>query len=172
MLIDRAGIAARIPHQGRMCLLDGVLEWDAERIRCCATSHRDPANPLRAEARLGAACGIEYAAQAMALHAALCTPRDPDARPAERLPQGRLASVRDVTLHVPRLDDVADDLDIVATLLSGDPGSALYGFELRAGGRLLVSGRASVLIRPADGATADPATTGPPAATSTEGTIR
>ena len=44
MLIDRAGIAARIPHQGRMCLLDGVLEWDAERIRCCATSHRDPAN--------------------------------------------------------------------------------------------------------------------------------
>ena len=29
MIVDRAWIAARIPHAGTMCLLDRVLEWDA-----------------------------------------------------------------------------------------------------------------------------------------------
>src|SRR5213075_1172850 len=64
-------IARRIPHQGSMCLLDRVLEWDAEHIRCEATGHSQPDHPLRAHGRLGAACGVEYAAQAMAVHGAL-----------------------------------------------------------------------------------------------------
>ncbi|WP_206685552.1 hypothetical protein, partial [Escherichia coli] len=34
------------------------------RIRCTATSHRDPRNPLRSHGRLASVCGIEYAAQA------------------------------------------------------------------------------------------------------------
>ncbi len=54
-----------------MCLLDAVRDWSAEAITCTATSHTDPANPLRADGRLGAANGIEYAAQAMAIHGAL-----------------------------------------------------------------------------------------------------
>ena len=52
MQLDRAGIAARIPHQGRMCLLDRVLEWDDNRILCSAASHRAGDNPLRAHGRL------------------------------------------------------------------------------------------------------------------------
>jgi predicted hotdog family 3-hydroxylacyl-ACP dehydratase len=31
--LDHAWIAAHIPHSGSMCLLDQVVEWDAERIR-------------------------------------------------------------------------------------------------------------------------------------------
>jgi predicted hotdog family 3-hydroxylacyl-ACP dehydratase len=54
-----------------MCLLDGVLEWDAQHIVCRASSHRDPANPLRVADTRPAACGIEYGAQAMAVHGAL-----------------------------------------------------------------------------------------------------
>ena len=65
-MLDRAGIAARIPHQGSMCLLDAVLDWSPTSIACRAISHADPANPLRADGRLGAEAGIEYAAQAMA----------------------------------------------------------------------------------------------------------
>ena len=42
------GIASRIPHAGRMCLLDRVECWDTQRIRCRARSHRDADNPLRA----------------------------------------------------------------------------------------------------------------------------
>ena len=55
-----------------MCLLDTVVDWSDTSISCSAISHRDPANPLRAEARLGAANGIEYAAQAMAPCQVLC----------------------------------------------------------------------------------------------------
>ena len=72
MPLDHAWIEQHIPHKGRMCLLDEVLSWDAtphplpQRQR---TARRD--NPLRAHGRLGAACGIEYAAQAMAVHGAL-----------------------------------------------------------------------------------------------------
>ena len=35
-----AAIAARIPHQGRMCLLDAVLACTPQHIRCRASSHR------------------------------------------------------------------------------------------------------------------------------------
>ena len=39
MMYDRDWIAKRIPHQGTMCLLDGVASFDEERLVCIATSH-------------------------------------------------------------------------------------------------------------------------------------
>lgn len=68
LLLDRAAIAALIPHDGAMCLLDGVLAWDRTSITCAASSHRAPGNPLAAGCRLDVVCGVEYAAQAMAVH--------------------------------------------------------------------------------------------------------
>ena len=140
MSLDRAWIESRIPHRDRMCLLDSVDIWDATRVVCCATSHRDADNPLRAHGRLGAACGIEYAAQAMAVHGALSV--HGDARP----PNGYLTSVREVVLHVDRLDDVEDRLDVEAVRRSGDGNSILYQFTIRAGARELLHGRAAVLL--------------------------
>ena len=70
-VLDQAWIAAHIPHQGTMCLLDEVVSWDEARIACRASSHRAPDHPLRTHGRLGAACGIESAAQAMAVLGAL-----------------------------------------------------------------------------------------------------
>ena len=58
-MIDRAWIAARIPHQGSMCLLDAVESWDEQQIVCRATSHALPDNPLRAAGSLGVANAIE-----------------------------------------------------------------------------------------------------------------
>ena len=139
-MLDRAAIAARIPHQGSMCLLDAVLAWDSGQIHCRASSHRQPDNPLRAAARLGAACGIEYAAQAMAVHGALLAPAGAPPRP------GYLASVRSVQLAVDRLDDLAQDLDIVAERLSGDENNILYHFRVEHAGDLLLSGRAAVML--------------------------
>lgn len=145
--MNRAWIAARIPHQGRMCLLDEVMEWDAHHIRCRTGSHRDADNPLRAHDRLGIACGIEYAAQAMALHGALAGgaagPRAAADRPSQ---VGLLASVRDVRLQVSRLDDIGSDLICEATHLAGDALTALYEFALRDQDRTLLSGRASVVL--------------------------
>ena len=71
MKLDHAWIAARIPHAGSMCLLDGIEDWAEGFIVCRASSHRLPNNPLRTTNRLGIANGIEYCAQAMAAHGAL-----------------------------------------------------------------------------------------------------
>lgn len=133
-------IAARIPHQGNMCLLDAVTDWSAEHIVCRAVSHTDPAHPLRAAGRLGAANGIEYAAQAMAVHGALVA----GAESAPR--QGYLTSVRSVTLHVERLDDLAGPLEVRAERLSGDANNVLYSFTVGHGGRCLLEGRAAVVL--------------------------
>lgn len=123
-----------------MCLLEQVLEWDASRVVCRATSHRDADNPLRAHGRLGIACGIEYAAQAMAVHGALVVPEVAPPR------IGYLTSVREVVLHVPRLDDIADDLGIEALRLAGDANSIVYRFFVRAGERELLRGRAAIVL--------------------------
>jgi predicted hotdog family 3-hydroxylacyl-ACP dehydratase len=138
--LDRAWIAAHIPHQGTMCLLDGVESWDAQRIVCSTASHRSFDNPLRAHGRLATACGIEYAAQAMAVHGALLAGEDGAVR------QGMLASARGVQAQVARLDDIAEDLTIEAEHVGGDENNLLYRFSIRAIGRLLLEGRAAVVL--------------------------
>ena len=139
-MLNRDWIAAHIPHHGDMCLLDAVTEWSDAAIACRAVSHADPANPLRADGRLGAAAGIEYAAQAMAVHGALLAGTDAPPR------QGYLTSVRSVTLHADRLDDVAGPLDVRAERLSGDANHILYQFSVAAAGRCLLEGRAAVVL--------------------------
>ena len=139
--LDRAWIASHIPHQGRMCLLDEVLGWDAVRITCRATSHRLTDNPLRAHGRLGAACGVEYAAQAMAVHGAIMAHAAGTTARA-----GLLTSVRNLVLRVSRLDDLDADLIASAERLAGDEGSTLYEFTVASGGRELLSGRAGIVF--------------------------
>jgi predicted hotdog family 3-hydroxylacyl-ACP dehydratase len=161
MPLNRAWIEARIPHQGRMCLLDEVLDWSAQRIRCRTATHRAPDNPLRSHGRLGIACGIEYAAQAMALHGALAggAANDVANGAANGAPigvvdalaggpsrVGLLAGVRDVRFLVLRLDDIESDLICEVTHLAGDSLTALYEFALRDRDRSLLSGRASVIL--------------------------
>lgn len=153
MPLDRAWIEQHIPHKGRMCLLDEVLSWDALRIRCRSGSHRAADNPLRAHGRLGVACGIEYAAQAMAVHGALIAASAPLASTMSRVVRGSLggapgylASVRQVRLHVERLDDLAQDLVVLAERITGDDHTLLYAFAVSSGGRPLLEGRASIVI--------------------------
>ena len=144
--LDRDAIARRIPHQGAMCLLDAVLSWSGEGIRCETRSHADPAHPLRAYGRLGAACGVEYAAQAMAMHGALVA-EGLGRPPAETQSRGGyLAGLRAVTLHVERLDDVPGPLTVAAQRITGDANTVLYSFTLDAGNQPLLSGRAIVVL--------------------------
>jgi predicted hotdog family 3-hydroxylacyl-ACP dehydratase len=139
--LDHADIAARIPHHGRMCLLNRLLAWDSDHIECSALGHADPAHPLRLGGVLPAPTAIEYAAQAMALHGTL------NARPGAAPTPGFLASVRQVRLRVPRLDDVPGALRVSAQRLAGDGHQALYSFSLHdERGRLLVDGRATVIL--------------------------
>lgn len=144
--LERSWIESHIPHRGRMCLLDEVIAWDMTMIRCRASSHRLPENPLRAHGRLGAACGVEYAGQAMAAHGAIIA-----ALTGTEALLGYLTSVRNLHLHVARLDDLQDNLLITARRLAGDEGSALYEFALESGRRALLSGRAGIVFDPLSG---------------------
>jgi len=138
--LDRAGIAARIPHAGAMCLLDRLLGWSAGEVRCRAVGHADPAHPLRHGGALPATAAVEYAAQAIALHGALV------AATATATP-GVLVAARGVRLHVARLDDIAGALVVGATRLAGDPGRAIYRFAVAdETGRSLVDGRLTVVF--------------------------
>jgi predicted hotdog family 3-hydroxylacyl-ACP dehydratase len=140
VLLNHDWIARHIPHAERMCLLDEVLEWDARHIRCRSSSHRAPDNPLRAHGRLGAACGIEYAAQSMAVHGALLAGTGPAGG------HGYLASVRSVSLFVERLDDLESDLIAIATRITSDNALALYEFSVSDAQRILLNGRATVIL--------------------------
>jgi len=161
MPLDRQWIEQHIPHKGRMCLLDEVLSWDATRIRCRSASHRARDNPLRSYGRLGAACGIEYAAQAMAVHGALMAASAPLASTVATSVRGSLgavlgylASVRNVVLYVPRLDDLESDLIAAAQRITGDGRTVLYEFSVSSALQVLLSGRASIVFDAAFGAQA------------------
>jgi predicted hotdog family 3-hydroxylacyl-ACP dehydratase len=143
MLVTRAEIAALIPHAGTMCLLDGVVSWDENRIRCVSRSHLDTGNPLRAGGRLPAVCGIEYAAQAMAVHGGLA------GKIRGRPLAGFLASVRDVTCRRDRLDDLDGSLFVEAVRALGDEAHVIYEFRLWVGEMEVLSGRAAVVLDPA-----------------------
>lgn len=139
--MNKEEICARIPHAGSMCLLDRVETWGPEGISCTASSHRDAHNPLRSHGRLHAVCGLEYAAQAMAVHGSLISGANGD-----KPKIGFLASVRELQLHVERLDTTEDVLHINAQRLNHIEGISVYGFEVTAGSRMLLSGRAAVKL--------------------------
>ncbi|MDP9065114.1 MAG: 3-hydroxylacyl-ACP dehydratase [Pseudomonadota bacterium] len=123
-----------------MCLLDEVVHWNEVRISCRIGGHRDPNNPLRAAGRLGVVCGIEYAAQTMAVHGAL-------SHGAGSPAAGFLAAVRNVQMLIDRLDDVAGALICDAVRAAGDHVTALYDFELRSSTVCLLRGRATVVLQ-------------------------
>lgn len=136
--LNADALCALIPHAGTMCLLGRVVHWDHEAIHCLAESHRDPANPLRRLGQLPIIAGVEYAAQAMAVHAALAGGR------ARRV--GYIGALRDVRWTVERLDDIADPLQIHAGQVLGAAQGAIYTFSVRRGPLELLQGRASVLF--------------------------
>jgi predicted hotdog family 3-hydroxylacyl-ACP dehydratase len=138
--MTRAEIAAVIPHGGAMCLLDEVLSWDDARIRCLSRTHREPGNPMRIAGELRAVCGIEYAAQAMAVHGGLT------GGVVSRPRAGYMASLRDVECTAVLLDEFEGDLLVDAERLMGEASRVIYGFEVRVGATRVLSGRAAVVL--------------------------
>jgi predicted hotdog family 3-hydroxylacyl-ACP dehydratase len=133
-------VANLIPHQGAMCLLDSIDNWDARSIVCSATSHWRPDHPLKGSSGLHAVCAIEYGAQAVAAHARLLAGTDPG---PHRL--GFLASVRDVVMSGLRLDDLDDPLTVRAErILSQDDGH-IYEVTVTAGPNPILTGRIMVM---------------------------
>lgn len=129
-----------VPHCDAMCLLNRVIDCSDDQIVCGAFSHCDVHNPLREEDQLRSVVGIEYAAQAMAVHGAL---RDTG---AEKPVVGFLGAVNDLELLVSRLDIYDGEMIVEAECLVRSEAGMLYRFELRCCDAVLVRGRATVVL--------------------------
>lgn len=141
MTIDRSTWAERIPHRGRMALIERVLSYDADGIVAESDTHRALDHPLRRDGRLHAVHLCEYGAQAMAVHGALIAL---DAGAGVR--PGLLVALRDVELRVARIDDLSAALSIQARRQHADVNAWLYGFEIRHRGDTIAVGRAMVML--------------------------
>lgn len=136
--LDHDQLCRMIPHDGSMCLLDSVVEWNEEKISCRSISQCDPDNPLLKDRLLPAISGVEFAAQAMAVHGALL--QKDEAPPASAY----LAALRNVNLHCEYLHE-QPDLFLNCHRLGGDSNGFIYAFEVTNGTTLLLDGRATVI---------------------------
>lgn len=137
-MLDRNAIARLIPHGGNMVLLDKVNAWSDTEISCTTFTHLRADNPLRRRGRLASVCGVEYGAQAMAVHGGLVDGRG---RP------GFLASLRHVQFKTDRLDNLDSELAVSARLLHRESNGAVYAFTVGANGEVVVSGQATVFLK-------------------------
>jgi len=141
-MLGREEIQQLVPHQGGMCLWDEVLSWSPQAITLRACNHRDPQHPLRCDNQLRAIHLCEYGAQAMAVHGGL---RGRELGGPVR--PGMLVALRDVQLHVARIDDLPDALQATSQVLVEGAGSQQYAFRIHHREQLLAEGRAAVMLQ-------------------------
>ncbi len=147
MQISKERLCELIPHFGNMCLLNEVSSWDDNTITCLSKSHLDPKNPLRDDDGLACINAIEYAAQAIAIHAALNQQNDVESATSSK---GYLVQVKNVTFKNIDLSLLNDNLTITATQIFMTPTSLVYNFLIADQGRsnveTLMTGRIMIFI--------------------------
>ena len=134
-------VASLVPHQGSMCLLERVIEWDDRHVVLETATHRSPSNPLRSNGRLRSLALCEYGAQAMAVHGGLR-----GSVSGVKPKPGMLVSLRAVKFTRDYVEDLPGDLRVEAVCLQADAGSLQYSFVVRHGETLLAEGRAAVVL--------------------------
>ena len=140
MSLNLGAIENLIPHAGEMVLLDRIVSYQAYSLHARSSSHLRASNPLRHGQKLPISAGIEYAAQAAAVHGALTAQPSGSKRP------GFLALVKETRWYVDRLDDIASELDIRVTQLSVQTASVMYSFQVSAEENTLMAGRLAVFF--------------------------
>lgn len=86
--------------------------------------------------------GLEYAAQAMAVHVGLTTDIS-----EENASLGYLGAVRDLQIGSCTFQQFAEDLTIEARLLLEQRMSFMYSFSMKTNQIMLLQGRASIFIK-------------------------
>lgn len=146
--LTRGQILALIPHQGAMCLLDSVVEWDRAHIHCRSeTHHIERPHPLRRHDGIAAVHLIEYAAQAVAVHGGLLAGLSGERRRSA----GVLAGLRDVVWVGDRVDAITAPLHIHVYRELGSPQGMIYRFAVKSAGLARACGWLTIM-RNANGA--------------------
>ena len=131
-------VARLLPHAGAAVLLDDVDGWSTTAIACTSRLASRTTNPLSRDGVISAVCGVEYAAQTMAVHGALLAGGTPQ--------PGLLVSIRDVELLSPLPVTPCNVVCIQANMLRRDLRSATYAFGVGSLDTELVNGLASVMF--------------------------
>jgi predicted hotdog family 3-hydroxylacyl-ACP dehydratase len=136
-MLTRQHWSNRVPHTDDMALIDAVVDWTETTIHAIGERHRPDTHPLRSTAGLHAVHLAEYGAQALAVHASLLGEAGGRA--------GRLVSVRDMQLAVEYVDLSQGRLEVHAERIYVDDRGAQYLFKIEQQGRMLASGRVTVM---------------------------
>lgn len=140
MMPDRSRIERLVPHAGSMCLLDGVVEWDAMHIVCRAPEP-DAGHPLARGGGVPAIAAAEYAAQATAVHGALL---DDASEPRA----GLLAKLMEMELHGACFPAGGGALTVRVEVLSRVARGCLYAFHVAGTSQPIATGRLIVAFPP------------------------
>lgn len=142
-MIGQAEISTLIPHGPGMSLIDEIVEWDQQFLAARTLSHTLPDNPLRGNEGLHCIHLIEYAAQCMAVHAAL----NEGVGVGQPMVVGALKNVR---LSDVGLSELSSTLVIqVHMIMAGNTG-AIYDFSVEHIDAAVASGRVTLLVNPAN----------------------
>ncbi|MDX2507533.1 MAG: hydroxymyristoyl-ACP dehydratase [Gammaproteobacteria bacterium] len=139
-LLNKQDIEQRLPHAGKMSLLHKVIRSDQNSLTAQAISHMESDNPLRIEGKIAMVNGIEYAAQAMAVHGSLLS----------ETRAGYLATVRNIDIKVPYFPETGSPLIIAVQLLMSNDNGFTYQFHLSCEQQSLISGKITVFLTHTD----------------------
>lgn len=148
MQLNKETLCHLIPHHGNMCLLDAVDFYDLETIACSTMSHCLSDNPLRDDTGLPSINGIEYGAQAIAIHAALI---NKNKNSTENAQSGYLVQVKDVNFKFCDLSLYSTPLKIEANQIFMADTNLIYGFKLSHEGDCVIDGRITIFMPASNG---------------------
>lgn len=140
-MLDKTEIAERVPHDGTMCLIDKVLNWDQNMICCTTSSHHQIDNPLRNRGQLSAINLLEYGAQAMAIHGSLIHQHNEPF-------SGYLAAIRSATFTCEFIHKIQHDLIISAFSEMQSENGVIYTLNIQTDvNNALMEARAMVIYQ-------------------------
>ncbi len=142
MNIQKDELCGLIPHTGTMCLLDQVESWDEEHIVCNTLTHQLTDNPLRKNEHLHVVHGLEYGAQAMAVHGGLLARKN-----NEKMKPGYLVAIRNAKFHIDHLESIKTALTVKAHQLLVSDGSLIYEYSISSDDKILLEARATVITQ-------------------------
>lgn len=144
-------IEQHLPHAGKMSLLDKVCHADSSWLSATATSHLNGDNPLRFNGKLASINGIEYAAQAMAIHGFLLSEEKQagslsNEKKEDSIQAGYIATVRNIEIYTPFFPQSESVIMIEVNQLMSDKNGFTYQFHISCEKKALISGKITIFL--------------------------
>jgi predicted hotdog family 3-hydroxylacyl-ACP dehydratase len=136
-ILNASEIEQCLPHAGKMSLLESVIETSQRHLKASAISHYQQDNPLLLNGQLSIIHGVEYAAQAMAVHGFLLS----DSRA-----KGYIATLRSINMSVRYFPNRTFPLMIEVEQLIRHKQGFTYQFIIHCEQTRLISGKITVFL--------------------------